>query len=593
MDNLTRIIKLQLQDTVLHASSTLAGYEGEHCATQLQLDIPTNLVSEAYTYQLSISAGGVTRRALLQHNKLVFDLPVAVMVTGNIFVSLIISDGTKIIRKSDVCNLTVSPSLDAMEEEVENRYIGLLEDSLAKFCNATEQLNAVTINTPYIGNNTNWYVYDAQEQRYVDTGICAKGDGGTGITDNSVATIHIQEHAVTEDKLAQGVVEKFVLYGDTPGEETSKNLYDPDQVLNRRYYASGTLVTNAYVDTMPLLSVTTGDKIYASSCHMQSKYSTSGGGIRVGLFFNGVWVQDLTPAETYQLDYIEIPAGVNQVAVPFWKDDTNRYLYITTTASVIPVQGTSAIQLALALKAEMDTLSALLHNDLQGKRVSILGDSISTFKGYIPDANRARYPQSNLLTDVNHTWWMRLINNNGMVLGTNDSWAGSLISWDGSEGADIGADKHIASSARIKNLDNNGQPDYIFVFGGTNDVTRQVALGTFNEDDPTTLTDAEIEDLPVNTYADAYRTMLIRLLKWYPQAHIICILPLYTSQTDGANLDNYNEITKTACDFFGVPIVDTRAAGITMFNRTLYLPDGIHPNAAGMRLICDCVERTL
>lgn len=43
MDNLTRIIKLQLQDTVLHASSTLAGYEGDHCATQLQLDIPPRI----------------------------------------------------------------------------------------------------------------------------------------------------------------------------------------------------------------------------------------------------------------------------------------------------------------------------------------------------------------------------------------------------------------------------------------------------------------------------------------------------------------------------------------------------------------------
>lgn len=65
------------------------------------------------------------------------------------------------------------------------------------------------------------------------------------------------------------------------GQTTSKDLYKAEQIITGSYYSSGVLTSNAYVDTMPLLSVTTGDKIYASSCHMQSKYSTSGGGIRV------------------------------------------------------------------------------------------------------------------------------------------------------------------------------------------------------------------------------------------------------------------------------------------------------------------------
>lgn len=48
--------------------------------------------------------------------------------------------------------------------------------------------------------------------------------------------------------------------------------------------------------------------------------------------------------------------------------------------------------------------------NFKGKVISILGDSISTFTGYIPVSdgfNRehlARYPQDNLLTDVNETW---------------------------------------------------------------------------------------------------------------------------------------------------------------------------------------------
>ena len=379
-----------------------------------------------------------------------------------------------------------------------------------------------------------------------------------------------------------------------PG-EAGENLYDPQKVISGKYYVQGVLTANAYVDTMPLLAVTEGDRIAASSFQMESQYSTVGGGIRVGLFQDNTWVKDLSAAEVYGKDYIEIPEGVNQIAVPYWKDDVSRTLYwytesqTTTPPSQTPMKGTSAIEIALEAKQQVDNITA----SLRGKRVSVLGDSISTFAGYIPAGNRARYPQSNLLTDVDLTWWKRLLDKNGMVLGINESWAGSLVSWDGSEGTDIGADKHIASSTRIQHLGDNGQPDYILVFGGTNDVSRKVELGTFSYDDPTKLTDVQIKNLLVATFADAYRAMLIRLLKWYPKAHVICILPLYTSQTDGANLDRYNEVIKEECDFFGVPVVDTRTAGITMFNRSLYLPDGIHPNAAGMQLICNCVQRRL
>ena len=51
---------------------------------------------------------------------------------------------------------------------------------------------------------------------------------------------------------------------------------------------------------------------------------------------------------------------------------------------------------------------------LANKKLSVIGDSISTFAGYIPEADGfnlkhlARYPQDNLLTDVNETWWMQV-----------------------------------------------------------------------------------------------------------------------------------------------------------------------------------------
>lgn len=538
-----RNIFLRVVDDKIFTADDKIGYQEEHNAARLIFDLPEPWIDPAYVYILNLMVGKKRYFSEAKKFPVTFDIPQGLMEEGNIYIQLQANQEDKFIRKTEIKRLRVKPSIHG-DTQVENQLSGLIDQAINRFYNALE---------------------------------------------------NFQKGPITMEYLASDVKEKFMLYEETEPGEAGENLYDPQKVISGKYYVQGVLTANAYVDTMPLLAVTEGDRIYASSFQMESQYSTVGGGIRVGLFQDNTWVKDLSAAEVYGKDYIEIPEGVNQIAVPYWKDDTSRTLYwytesqTTTPPSQTPMKGTSAIEIALAAKQQVDNITA----SLRGKRVSVLGDSISTFAGYIPAGNRARYPQSNLLTDVDLTWWKRLLDKNGMVLGINESWAGSLVSWDGSEGTDIGADKHIASSTRIQHLGDNGQPDYILVFGGTNDVSRKVELGTFSYDDPTKLTDVQIKNLLVATFADAYRAMLIRLLKWYPKAHVICILPLYTSQTDGANLDRYNEVIKEECDFFGVPVVDTRTAGITMFNRSLYLPDGIHPNAAGMQLICNCVQRRL
>lgn len=225
--------------------------------------------------------------------------------------------------------------------------------------------------------------------------------------------------------------------------------------------------------------------------------------------------------------------------------------------------------------------------EFNGKRISILGDSISTFTGYSYPGNRCRYPQDNLLTDVNLTYWMRLINHFGMVLGISETWAGSRVSNTAStDSGDVGPNRCIASATRIGHLGENGTPDIILVNAGTNDIGASVTVGTFNTESPMNYTDEEIANLPVDTFADAYRTMLIRLQKSYPTSMIVCLLPNYTtSYYTPAKADQYCEIIKEACDYFGIKWFDMRTCGITIFNRATYLPDGIHPNASGMKLM--------
>lgn len=245
----------------------------------------------------------------------------------------------------------------------------------------------------------------------------------------------------------------------------------------------------------------------------------------------------------------------------------------------------------------------IIDNEQQykGRKISILGDSISTYAGenaqsasdshtiadgtYTYAGNHCRYP-NDYLKNVNDTYWKMLINEFGMTLGINDSWAGSCVSWDGTEGSDKGANIYIASPTRIGHLDDNGTPDIILVNAGTNDIGKDVPIGTFNTESPKNYTDAQIAALPVETFADAYRALLIRLQKSYPLARIVVMLPNYTtSYYNPAEADSYLEIIKEACDYFGVPWIDMRTTGINMYNTGTYMGDGVHPNPVGMRML--------
>jgi lysophospholipase L1-like esterase len=232
----------------------------------------------------------------------------------------------------------------------------------------------------------------------------------------------------------------------------------------------------------------------------------------------------------------------------------------------------------------------------EGKVVSVLGDSISTFAGYIPVndgynlAHRARYPQDNLLTDVNLTWWKRLCDKMGFKLGVNDSWAGSTVSntISGNSG-DLGEDASMASVTRISNLGSNGTPDLIFFYGGTNDIGRALSLGTL--DTTKNYSKADLTSTKWETFADAYKTAIMRLQYYYPKTKIVSLLPTYTkSYYTNAELFAYNEQIIQICDYFGVTYFDLRKCGINMQNVDDYLPDGIHPNAEGMKVIADYVQ---
>lgn len=113
------------------------------------------------------------------------------------------------------------------------------------------------------------------------------------------------------------------------------------------------------------------------------------------------------------------------------------------------------------------------------KTVSILGDSYSTFDGYIPEGNACWYftvPQGeNDVTSVDQTWWKLFCKDGGYELLVNESYSGSTICNTGYDKADY-SDRSFVT--RMKNVVAGEETaDLLIVFGATNDSWADSPIG--------------------------------------------------------------------------------------------------------------------
>ena len=251
---------------------------------------------------------------------------------------------------------------------------------------------------------------------------------------------------------------------------------------------------------------------------------------------------------------------------------------------------------------------AALVEKLNGKNFSILGDSISTFAGYSNDStntnstigsNAVYYQGSNILTNVNQTWWKQLATITSMNVLVNNSWSGEKVTTNGSSGG----------TSRCEQLhDNTGDnagtnPDIIAVYLGINDYDHNVTAGSFESIDWDTLivdnNDGTFTYGSATTFADYYAIMVHKMVVKYNQTDIF----LFTHVPNGSNsrpisdLEKYNDIITKIANKYGCTIVDLyNDSGITNANKTSYMGDGnqaLHPNALGMDLITECFWNVL
>lgn len=191
-------------------------------------------------------------------------------------------------------------------------------------------------------------------------------------------------------------------------------------------------------------------------------------------------------------------------------------------------------------------------DQLRGKKVSIIGDSISTYTGYLPTGYKSRYP-SGSVQDVDQTWWKQMLDFAGATLEVNASWSGSRTT-DNGEGTY--PDFYARCNSTVL-----GSPDVVIVAMGTNDSTFSVDIGDY--DYTTTYT-----SLSETTFATAYIKGIKALQATFPSAEIICA-SFYMKA-------NYATVIKNIATTLGCAYV---------YAGDYQRENGVHPGAVGMKEI--------
>ena len=209
---------------------------------------------------------------------------------------------------------------------------------------------------------------------------------------------------------------------------------------------------------------------------------------------------------------------------------------------------------------------------LKGKRLSILGDSISTYCGVSNDA------RANATTIYNpyfykepfpleRTYWRIVMDRFGLELCVNNSWSGGNLS---------GVDDPTSGVSRASELmrDSGELPDLIIIFMGINDLGRNVEASVF---------------------AENYEKTLITIRDKYPTAKVCCVNIPDRDIFLKARAELFNEKIQSAVEsmgdgFFIADLFHSRLNNDFYYMNTL---DGLHPDEDGMRVIAEVVEESI
>ena len=244
------------------------------------------------------------------------------------------------------------------------------------------------------------------------------------------------------------------------------------------------------------------------------------------------------------------------------------------------------------------------------KRISLIGDSISTFYGWMPNGYTSHYPNGNNcdVTTVEKTWWYRLIYNymQNAVLDMNLSFSNSTVTQNTDSGHTGQYWYGHDFCSRFIECSGMGRPDIILIHGGTNDYghyygeelaegfdmrgpapSLDVFEGIFEIADGSS-TIAQAERLNYSTFCSSYTKLLRMMQLRYPDVKIVCIIG------DGVS-EGIHDSIRIIAEHYGARVVDLLA--VNGFHDTVYQTKydagHVHPDANGMDFIANKIYTEL
>ena len=240
----------------------------------------------------------------------------------------------------------------------------------------------------------------------------------------------------------------------------------------------------------------------------------------------------------------------------------------------------------------------------RGKRLGIIGDSISTFSGTMPSGYATFYPNSNV-DNVNKLWWKIVATNLDMTT-VNRSWSGSRVCGNGTSTSSAQAG---CSTKRVNDLtEDNVVPDVIIIWMGINDfgypTNNWTPLGDFGKSSKELPTDSD----NVSTFSEGYGILVSKVMSTYPRAKVFCCTLMQTGYATkdhkttgvwptenlgGITLEEYNERIREIAHCLGASIIDLASCGIHFWNFSNYTIDQLHPNEAGQAIVGNFITTQL
>lgn len=199
-----------------------------------------------------------------------------------------------------------------------------------------------------------------------------------------------------------------------------------------------------------------------------------------------------------------------------------------------------------------------------GQTFSVLGDSVSSYDGYITEGNAAYYAEEDF--SVSSMWWAVVARECGMTPCVINAGKGTGVT------ELLNLDYPTAgNSIRSERLSRGEiEPDVIFILLGGNDILRQVSESEFKS---------------------SYLEMLDRIKKRYAESEVYLCTYYEIPEGDGSWGSHVNTWIREIADAEDLPLLEGEHCGITSGDGSIYFLDydtasdtALHANARGQEL---------